>query len=154
MPHAHARVGVPPMLHVAFNELPARGKQDVGPRELRARVNKGQRILKLIAEAESSAGLVERGASPKAAAQSLVGQPAIQQEVSGKDRRPHLQHAQRRIPGFARGGVGMFHLIRCLIAVDDRSRFFGVPGLSQQENDVHLCAPFERKFNLKRGRGI
>src|SRR5690242_2079550 len=142
------------MLHVTFNELPARRKQNVCPRDLRPRIHERHRILKLIAEAESPAGLIEPRAGPKAAAQGLVWQPPIQKEVSGKNWRSHLQHAERRIPRLARHSQGLVYLIPVLIAADDRPCLFGASGFSQEENDFHLSAAFEGNFKLKRSRWI
>src|SRR5262245_57664551 len=59
---------VPPVLHVAFLELPARRPQDLRPRLLRRAVDEGHHVLQLIAETVGAAGLVERGAAPDAAA--------------------------------------------------------------------------------------
>ncbi len=72
---------VPPVLHVSLEEL-ARGcmeqmgTQEVGPREAER-----HRILKLIAEAERSARLVEGGSGPEPATEVLVHQPAVHQHV-------------------------------------------------------------------------
>ena len=63
--HAHAGFRMPPMLHVAFDELARGGTQNVGPRNLGPRIDEGQRILQLIAETEGAAGLIERRSVPK-----------------------------------------------------------------------------------------
>ena len=46
------------MLHVAFDELPRRGVQQVRAAEVRPRVQQRQHVLELIAEAERAAGLI------------------------------------------------------------------------------------------------
>ena len=62
--HAAARVGVPPMLDVAFDELASRTAQDVLPVEGGSREPEGHYILELVAEAVRSPRLVEPRASP------------------------------------------------------------------------------------------
>src|SRR3954465_15623596 len=50
---------MPPMLHVAFDELPARRANDVFARDAGVRIHERHRILQLIAETESAPGLTE-----------------------------------------------------------------------------------------------
>ena len=68
------------------------------PRQLRSHVDKRQAILQLIAKPERAARLIKPGAAPEPAAQSLIGQPAIQHEIVDENRRPHLQRAEFLIP--------------------------------------------------------
>src|SRR5579862_4856407 len=64
---SHAEVGIrmPPVLNVAERKLARGAGQDVFAGEMRRGVEKSQRILKLIAESESSARLVQRRAAPE-----------------------------------------------------------------------------------------
>src|SRR5207247_7557684 len=52
---------VPPVLHIPFDELPARGPDDVRPQNVRPRQGEGHGVLQLIAEAEGAAWLIEAG---------------------------------------------------------------------------------------------
>ena len=66
-PNALAVRFVPPVLHVAFDEL-ARGRvQQMRARRVGRREQQGQHVLQLIAETERAAGLIERRASPDSA---------------------------------------------------------------------------------------
>src|ERR1700676_660386 len=63
--HAHARFRMPPMLNVAFDELPRSRTNNVLPRNFGTGVDQGQRILQLIAKSEGAAGLIKRGSAPE-----------------------------------------------------------------------------------------
>ena len=65
---ARGRRLVPPVLHVAFDELPSGGAQQVLAREIRPREQQRHHVLQLIAEAERAARLVVAGARPEPAA--------------------------------------------------------------------------------------
>ena len=70
-PGAHALAGMrqPPMLHVAFGELPRRRAQQMLARQQRLRRRERHAVLQLIAKAIGAARLVESGPRPEAAAQ-------------------------------------------------------------------------------------
>ena len=97
---AHAAAGgrMPPMLHVAFAELMRGGAQEMLAGEGRLGMHQRHHILQLVAEAERSAGLVEPGASPQAAAQGLIQQPAVGHHVNGGIGGFDLHGAERSIP--------------------------------------------------------
>ena len=78
---------VPPVLHVAFDELPAGGAQQVRARQVGPREQQRHHVLQLIAEAERAARLVVAGARPQPAAHVLVEQPAVHQHVERVVRR-------------------------------------------------------------------
>ena len=89
-PHAAARRGMPPMLHVAFPELPGGGAQQVLAGERRFGVHQRHRVLQLVAETIGSAGLIESRPPPEPAAQCLIEQPAVRHHVHRRDRAyPH-----------------------------------------------------------------
>jgi hypothetical protein len=87
------------VLDVALGELPAGRVQQVLPRQIGARQGEGHHVLELIAEAEGAPGLVVAGPRPQPAAQVLVEQPAVHQQVEGVVRRAHLDRVEREIPG-------------------------------------------------------
>ena len=70
---------VPPVLDVAFDELPAGRAEQVLAREVGPREQQRHHVLQLVAEAEGAAGLVVAGAGPQPAADVLVQQPAVHQ---------------------------------------------------------------------------
>ena len=63
---AHAASGrlVPPMLHVALDELPRRGLDDLRARQIGSRYRERHHVLKLVAKAVRATGLIERRARP------------------------------------------------------------------------------------------
>ena len=80
----------PPVLNVAFRELPAGCAQDLLASEIRLVEQERQGILKLVTEAEGAARLIEGRARQNAARQRLVGQPIVDHVVEAGIRRGHL----------------------------------------------------------------
>src|SRR5688572_6640833 len=68
---------VPPVKYIPFFELMAGRFQNVLTGDLRPGIQEKHYILKLVAETVRTAGLIESCTPPNAAAQCLVGQPAI-----------------------------------------------------------------------------
>src|SRR5436190_119993 len=66
---------VPPVLDVAFDELPCGGAKKVCACKFRPRERQRHDILQLIAEAECAARLVVAAACPEATADRLIQQP-------------------------------------------------------------------------------
>ena len=89
---------VPPVLHVAFDELPCRGAQQVLARKVRTRERQRHHVLQLIAKAVCAAGLVVSAARPEPAADRLIQQPAVDQRVERIVRRMHLDRVERGVP--------------------------------------------------------
>jgi hypothetical protein len=89
---------MPPVLDVALDELPAGAQQQLLAQQLRLAVHQRHRVLQLIAEAESAAGLVVAAARPQATGDRLVQQPAVGQQVQGTVRRLDLDRAERAAP--------------------------------------------------------
>ena len=86
---------VPPVLHVAFDELTARRAEQVRARELGPRERQRHHVLQLIAKAERAAGLVVAAARPEPAADRLVQQPVVQQRIERIVRGSNLHGAER-----------------------------------------------------------
>ena len=110
---------MPPMLHVSFDELPRSSAQNHLARDIRRRIDKCQRILQLVTKPISAARLIQSGTSPDAAAQRLVEQPAIHQEIDGKHRRLDLNRGQESIPPTPRGRESLFNV--CCVAGNAKS---------------------------------
>src|ERR1700728_3315417 len=81
---------MPPVLHVAFDELPARGAQQMFASDGAFRYRHRHHVLQLIAETVGSAELIERGPRPDAARKCLVEQPAIQDDIHAGIRSGYL----------------------------------------------------------------
>ena len=72
---------VPPLQHVAREELLAGVEQDLAAGEVGPDGEQGQHVLELVAEAEGAAALVRAAAAPEAGGEQLVGQPVVDQPV-------------------------------------------------------------------------
>ena len=96
--HAAAALRMPPVLHVALDELTRRGAQDVGARDIPFRVHERQGVLKLIAESERAAALIECRASPHTAGERLIETPAIEHHIERGLRRANGDHRQPLLP--------------------------------------------------------
>ena len=84
---ARARAAVarrmPPMEHVALDELVRGVEENLRARQLGPRVDESGCILELVAEAEGAARLVEGRAAPEPAGERLIAEPAVHHEVDG-----------------------------------------------------------------------
>src|SRR5664279_1076599 len=72
---------MPPVLHVTLHKLPRSSAQQVSASDISIRHHQRHHILQLVAETVSPTVLVERSATPDPAGESLVKQPAIDQDV-------------------------------------------------------------------------
>ena len=81
-----------------FDELPARGAEQVLARQIGPREGQRHHVLQLVAEAERAAGLVVAAARPEPAAHRLIEQPAVHQRVERIVGRPHLDRVERVVP--------------------------------------------------------
>ena len=72
---------VPPVLDVAFDELPAGGPEQMRSGELGPRQQQRHHVLQLIAKAEGAARLVVARARPETAAHVLIDEPPVDQHV-------------------------------------------------------------------------
>jgi hypothetical protein len=90
---------MPPVLDVAFDELPGRGLDQVRATEVRPRVEEREHVLQLIAEPERAAGLIRAAARSDATAQGLVDQPAVHDEIERVVRGPDLHDVEHVVPG-------------------------------------------------------
>src|SRR4029077_20044611 len=72
---------MPPMLDVTLDELVRGRAQQMLARHCAFCQGQGHHILELVAEAISSAQLIERRASPNAAAERLIQEPTIQHQI-------------------------------------------------------------------------
>ena len=77
--HASAGLGMPPVLDIAFHELPRGRTQDVVARDMGRGVHESHHILQLVTKPVSAARLIKSRAAPEATAEGLINQPAIEQ---------------------------------------------------------------------------
>ena len=132
------------MLHVPLAELPGRRAQEVLAQELRPRHRERHRVLELVAEAERAAGLVIAGARPHPAAQVLVEEPAVHEDVERVVGRADLHGAQRVLPraphGLERGVRGL----DAAVAADQLADVRHVLPLADEEHEPSRLARRER----------
>ncbi len=154
--HAPARGGMPPMLDISLQELPACAQQQLLAQPLRLGVHERHRILQLIAKAKGAPRLVVPAARPKTACQRLVHQPAVGQHVQRLVGCFYLHGAQRAIPVLvnriecgARGG-------RSPEAMHHLAGLIGVPPSYQAEPeyDLALLPVGQLEADLDCGAGI
>src|SRR5260370_24800831 len=67
-------------------------------RQGRLRYSQRHHVLKLIAKAVCTAGLIECGSGPHAAGESLIEQPAVEHDVHGTIGGFHLNRAEEVVP--------------------------------------------------------
>src|SRR6185436_2404153 len=89
---------MPPVLHVAFFELMSGGQHDLLSRNLRTAVDECHHILQLISKTKCATRLIKRCASPDAARQRLVKQPAIEHRVECGVRSSDFDRAEKVVP--------------------------------------------------------
>ena len=145
---------VPPVLDVAFDELVAGRPQQVLAGEVRPGERQRHRVLELVAEAERAAGLVVAGPRPQPAAQVLVEQPAVHQQVEGIVRGAHLHRVERLVPRPTHGVERPLGRRRGAVARDELAGRGGVLCLAQQEHERARLAGRERDGQVERRAGV
>ena len=97
-PHAFAGRFVPPVLDVSLLELPRRGPQQVGARQLAPRDRERHGVLELVAKSPRAPCLVEGRTRPEAAGERLIKEPAVQHQVHRPVGRADLKGGERVFP--------------------------------------------------------
>jgi hypothetical protein len=75
--NAGARLWMPPVLDIAFYELPCGRTQNVLASQVWRGEHEGHHVLQLITEPISAARLIKGRAAPDPATESLIKQPAV-----------------------------------------------------------------------------
>ena len=146
-------LGQPPMLNVAFNELPRRGPEKMLAGDVRPRHAQRHDILQLVAEAIGAARLIEGGSGPYPACQRLVGKPAVEENVQRAVGRLDLNRPKCVIP--LPGDVGE-HRVEVSSAVlhEERLRLFLGRRLPEEEDNFRGAEGAEVHLRLQRSAGI
>src|SRR3990172_12358315 len=90
--------GIPPVLHITFNKLPACRQQKLFARYLWRRHHQCHYILQLISEAEGAASLVESRTGPEPTNDGLIEIPAIDDKIKATIRCFNLNCAEQVLP--------------------------------------------------------
>ena len=127
---------MPPVLHVAFDELARGGEHDMGAAEIRPRIQQRQRVLQLIAESERAAWLVRPTARPDPATERLIQQPAVHQQIERIVGRMHLDRAERVVPEPFRARDRIVDGGEARVACGELSGLRGGGALTEHEGDA------------------
>ena len=141
------------MLDIALDELAGGGAQQVVPRCIRFGEGQGHAVLKLVAEAEGAAGLIEGRARPEAAGKRLIKQPAVQHDVHRPVGRLDLnrpKHGRPVICHLVKNGVE----VGLTITGDQRPGLVGRFALSDERDDFDRLADANFHDALQSRAGI
>src|SRR3546814_61837 len=110
-------------------------------------------VLQLVAETVGTAGLVVGGARPHPAAQRLVQQPAVEQQVHAAIGRAHLHGAEDVVP-LLRGCLQHDIEIGLAVAPYQFARGIGVLCVAEQQHDFVLAVGWQFDVGLQRAAGV
>ncbi len=148
--HAASALRMPPVLHVALHEL-ARGRaHDVFARYRRLGVDERHHILKLVPEAVGPTALVERGARPHPAAQSLVERPSVGNGVERRLRRGHFDGRESFLPRLDRTLHRRTSALGGAIFVREPACLFLATGGPERDDDLARLSRREVDHGAKR----
>src|SRR4030095_4173647 len=111
-------------------------------------------VLQLIAEAEGAPGLVVAGPRPQTAADRLVEQPAIHDQVERVVRRADLDDVEvfvPRAPDRRQACIGRLH---ATVPLDEIARALKIDAVTQQKHDAARYGGREREHTLQCGARI
>ena len=141
------------MLHIALDELPRRGTQQMFAGNRGFRDAQRHHVLKLVAKAIGAACLVKRRARPNPARQRLIQQPTVQQNVHRTVRRRHLDRAKRGVPERGNPGKDGVEIGRPVLR--DQRLCVGIRRrLAKQEHDFGGRVRLQIDPRLERAAGI
>ncbi len=113
------------MQHIAFLELVLGGIENLAAGNCRVDRQQSQNILKLVAEAKRSAGLVKTCASPNAAGKGLVEHPTVEDQVCSRFGGMYLHCAEQLIPEYTGAFVGCTYIGGIMVFLGQcKSMFF------------------------------
>ena len=116
------------------------------------RVQHRQNILQLIAETKCSTRLIRPAATPDSAAQRLVREPAIDDQIEGVVRRLDLNNAQCVVPQALRFFECCLALCKRRVLGDEFGCLALFAALTQHECEPARSTRFDLQQNLKRVR--
>src|SRR5580704_13522217 len=144
---------MPPVLDVALGELTCRSAQQMFARDGSFGDGERHAVLELIAETVCAAQLVKRRARPDSARESLIEQPAIQQDIHAGIWRRDLYCPQDFIP-LPRDVSNDFIEIGAAITGYQLARAFLVFSLTQEKYHFGAVAGTQFDNRLQRGARI
>ena len=152
-PNALAGSRQPPMLHVALDELPAGGAQEMLAFEPWLEDRNSHHILDLVAEPIGAARLVIAAAGEEAAGNRLRRSPVVQEGVERIVRSTHHQAAEEILPDASTRAAADLAAATWRCAVTS-SRTAAFRSLSEGEDHFALLSRRQIEDEMHRGAGI
>jgi hypothetical protein len=142
------------MLYIAFYELARRRPEQMLANKRGFGMNKRHHILQLIAESESSTGLIVAAAPPQTASYDLIYEPAIDHYVEGWIWRLHLYSAERAPPVTVHAFQNLMRYRCSPEALDKLEGILGMrPGTKTKDNLPRLAIQ-QLEWNADSATGI
>ena len=148
--HAAARVRVPPVLHVAREELAGGAAEQVLAIQVGPCEAERHHVLELVAEAVRAAGLEEARPPPEPRADRLVEEPAVHDQVERVVRRFDLHRAEDRVPVPLDLLLGHAGSLRVAEALRQDEGVRAIVSLAQEQHDLPRLAGLQVHANLQR----
>src|ERR1019366_1749526 len=145
---------MPPVLHVAFDELARCRAQQMLANQRRLGMHERHHVLQLIAKAEGAARLIERGATPQARADELIEQPSVGKRVDRGIRRSHLNGAERLAPAGLRPVERGMRSIAAAPAAHEVARLGRALAGAEAKDDFALRSGCELERDAKRAARV
>jgi hypothetical protein len=118
------------MLHVALDELPGRGTENLLASERAIGDHQRHHVLELVAKAVGAACLIKGRARPQATGDRLIEKPAIHEDIQRAIWRRHFESSQDVVPSRFDRTQQSIH-VGCSMMLDQRPRLFFRRGLTE-----------------------
>ncbi len=148
---------MPPMLHVAFDELTRGRAHQLRAPQVRRREAERHHVLDLVAEAERAPGLIVAAARPQPGRHGLILQPAVHQHVERVVGSLHLDGPERALPERRDGRPCALRRRRVVVAREQLGGVGVIASLSEDERHGatlarrHLDVDGERAARVEAG---
>ncbi len=146
---AAPRGRMPPVQHVTLLELMGCRLEDVLAHQVRANVNVGHHVLKLVTKPVGAAGLIKRGPAPEAAGERLIQKPAIQKNVHARVRGLYPGLFQDLIPECFDTLPRGLHILDVFEVTNQSPCIFTVCTLPDQKSDLFGFARLQPEQGLQ-----
>src|SRR5690606_13315950 len=140
---------MPPVLHVALEELSARGAEEVFTRRPGSGVEEGGGVLQLVAESVGPAGLIVPTAAPITTGESLVLEPAVHEKIQSGVGSLGVDSAEGSFPEIPYVLEGPPCVSGAAMATNEMVGFAGVVPRSDEKDDFFFLSGREIEGDLK-----
>ena len=136
------------MLHVAFEELPTRGAEEVLARRPGSGVEEGGGVLQLIAKSIGAARLVVAAAAPVATGEGLILEPSVDEQVEGGIGSLGMDNAEGAFPEFPDAFESPVRAGLAAVTTNEIFRFVSVAAGPDEEDDFFFLPACEVEGDL------